>query len=434
MNNISWRFSRFSIAVLSDRSNLVLCNSFNGSLACVKASNVNFVLKAVHEGISSSEAQKPILAELIDQGYFVLYDIDEVGRAEIILKKEERLTGAHLIVLPNLTCNFRCQYCYEILSGEIMTTKIISAFIRHIQQAVKDWRWFNISWFGGEPLLSKEIIIDLLRQFCIIADQSETYFRSGITTNGYLLDTKTAEELISLRCKNFQITIDGPPEIHDKRRVLVNGGITYERILYNVLQLKTISEQFKVIIRVNYDSNSLSVLPTWIKSLKNQIGNDTRFVFSFHEIWDSQKSYYPRYQLCSYSQEKDTFDNTCLYSKEDVLNFVKRATPNGNVCYAAKKNNYVLLPGGQVLKCTAVLGEPINRVGQLFEDGKIIFDEEKLKMWENPKMRVESCNTCWYYPACRGISCPLGTLIGELKSPECPIGKFVIPKILKTCF
>lgn len=434
MNKTSWRFSRYAIAVISDRGNLVLYNSFYGSLARISEADACSVSKAMHDGISVSESQNPLLAQLIGQGFFALSNYDEMKHAEPILQEEECLWGANLIVLPNLSCNFRCQYCYERLTDEIMLPQMTSALIRYIKNILTECRWLNVSWYGGEPLMSDDTIINLLENICIIADQAGVYFRSGITTNGYLLDKKTAEKLISYRCNTFQITLDGPPEIHDQRRPLVNGGNTYDVIMKNILQLHTIMEEIKVIIRVNYDIDSLPFISEWISSLKEEIDYDERFKFSYHEIWDSQKFNYPKYQLCNYSKESNIFDNQLLYSQEDAYHFLKRATPNGNVCYAAKKNSFVILPSGKVLKCTAMLNEPLNIVGQLDENGKMNFDAENLKIWGKPKKRQKECNLCWYYPACRGYSCPIAELVSGLKDKNCPIGKHFIPKLLKACF
>lgn len=48
-------------------------------------------------------------------------------------------------------------------------------------------------------------------------------YQADIITNGFYLSRKNAELLASLGVKTAQITLDGPPDIHDTRRVPRNG-------------------------------------------------------------------------------------------------------------------------------------------------------------------------------------------------------------------
>ena len=59
-----------------------------------------------------------------------------------------------------------------------------------------------------------------------------------MTTNGFFLDKTMFDMLYKLKIYNYQITIDGEKEHHDKYRVTHNGKGTYDVIMSNLLNIK----------------------------------------------------------------------------------------------------------------------------------------------------------------------------------------------------
>jgi len=63
------------------------------------------------------------------------------------------------------------------------------------------------------------------------------------------------EENINLLAKgrvdHVQITLDGPMQFHNKRRVLINGGGTYDVILKNLYRLTQMLPDIGITIRMN---------------------------------------------------------------------------------------------------------------------------------------------------------------------------------------
>ncbi|WP_373468867.1 radical SAM protein [Acidianus infernus] len=84
-------------------------------------------------------------------------------------------------------------------------------------------------------------------------------------TNGSLLTRHVFEELKSLGLTHVQITLDGPKEVHDKRRYFVGGKGSYDIILKN---LKEIRDEVNVVLRVNIDVNNLDSFRDLLKDLK----------------------------------------------------------------------------------------------------------------------------------------------------------------------
>lgn len=109
------------------------------------------------------EAFGPFLDKMKRMGFVVNDDINEMDR---IKKKFEALTVPHqyfLMVLPTYECNLRCWYCiqkheYLFMSDEVLAN-IKRLIVRKLQDdSITD---LHLSWFGGEPLLAYDRVIDL---------------------------------------------------------------------------------------------------------------------------------------------------------------------------------------------------------------------------------------------------------------------------------
>lgn len=133
-------------------------------------------------------------------------------------------TGKHMVAKPlgvtlNITgkCNLRCKMC-GIWARDIERDDELSEVdILQLISDMKKWGINRISFSGGEPLLRKDIVFKIL-SLC-----QKYGIETGMVTNGWLLDEKTADELISLGISRISISIDGMGKTHDNIRG-VNGS------------------------------------------------------------------------------------------------------------------------------------------------------------------------------------------------------------------
>jgi len=172
--------------------------------------------------------------------------------------KKDYLRNLNLIL--NNSCNLKCQYCYANqgkynLPGQIMTfetaIKGINLVINSVQ--ANHGQYMKIGFFGGEPLLSINLIIKIVEYIKKLNLKFKTYYL--ITTNGTLLN----KEIIDFFSKNqFNITIslDGDEKINDKIRKFNNNKGTYNTIINHLPNLKQrINPQARITIsNHNYDS------------------------------------------------------------------------------------------------------------------------------------------------------------------------------------
>jgi uncharacterized protein len=162
-----------------------------------------------------------------------------------------------LILLPTEKCNFRCTYCYEDYALGRMPPSIIAGIKRLISNRSKKLKVLSISWFGGEPLLAKNIVLDIGTHAYNECKKNNTQFIAGITTNGYMLEPALLHQLISINHLNFQITLDGDEEWHNKTRIQANSKPTFDRIWNNLLLFKDIEQPFEVNLRLHVHKHNI---------------------------------------------------------------------------------------------------------------------------------------------------------------------------------
>ena len=427
-------FSKYSIAVRSNSNNLILCNSLYGSLARINSKSSSYILKLVDREVSSIDIDNPIVSTLIEQGFLVSNKVDEFQHVESLLSKEDASKSCNFTIVLNRTCNFNCSYCYEKITDEVMSSGVADAICKYIKTFSANGKLINISLFGGEPLISQNRIFQILRNLSQSKSLENAELKCGITTNGYLLNKKIAEKLVSYGCRFFQITLDGPPDVHNAKRPHCNRNGTYTAIVNNIRGLLDIKKKLKVTIRVNFDQFSYIYVLKWIDDIKAELNNDQRIEFSFHPIWNSEETICPKLNSSNRISLVEQTVSLLLASGKDAYTYIKKAKLNGDFCSAVNENKFVIIPNGSLLKCEAILDESSNKIGVLDKTGTPKYKIENLELWRKLPALNNDCNSCWYYPACRGVSCHIFNLKNMANEKICPLGKDAIPILIKNCF
>lgn len=98
-------------------------------------------------------------------------------------------------------CNLSCPHCYSAAERRARQ-EMSPADCFRIIDTLAEWEVKAIGWTGGEPLMRTELEE-------VIAYASERGIKSGITTNGILLDEKRATSLKEAGATFIQISLDG---------------------------------------------------------------------------------------------------------------------------------------------------------------------------------------------------------------------------------
>lgn len=175
----------------------------------------------------------------------------------------KRASGVHsFLFLITYDCNFRCQYCFESSTSKGGAEWTGETFSRSLTDVVyglvdkmdsQNSNKNRITLYGGEPLLKKNSPI----VHYIVENGVKRGYKFCAITNGYELDSYRdilGEGAVDL----LQITVDGGPEVHDRRRQHLSGVGSFYRIFDNICLALEMGSQ--VNLRVNLDEGNISAI------------------------------------------------------------------------------------------------------------------------------------------------------------------------------
>ncbi|MCM3699553.1 anaerobic sulfatase maturase [Paenibacillus macerans] len=148
-------------------------------------------------------------------------------------------------------CNLACDYCYYSTCGgkpgpkinridSAILDKFIKDYMEHSQGAA------NFAWQGGEPLLAGlEFFEEVVYRQALHAPP-HTIISNSLQTNATLINDRWAS---FFKTYNFLIgvSLDGPKEIHDARRVTSNGKGSFDRVMAGIEHLRKHQVDFNIL-------------------------------------------------------------------------------------------------------------------------------------------------------------------------------------------
>ena len=149
-------------------------------------------------------------------------------------------------------CNLGCGYCYAGDKFNRPMSRVTAE--RALDVAFEDRAdELQLSFFGGEPLLQWDLLVDVAREARRRALVHGTRLRMSVTTNGTLLNAERASLLDQLEVY-VGLSIDGIQEAHDAGRPRMGGGSSFHdtaRGLDVLLQRGTPFETISVVTPSN---------------------------------------------------------------------------------------------------------------------------------------------------------------------------------------
>ncbi|MEV4740156.1 radical SAM protein [Streptomyces sp. NPDC049555] len=289
----------------------------------------------------------------------------------------------HLIVLPTEHCNFRCTYCYEDFSIGRMSPPVVQGVKRLLDRRLDDLRTLHLSWFGGEPLLAADIVEDISSH--VVAGQAGRpglRYTGGMTTNGYLLDAAMVSRLARLGIREFQVSLDGPEEMHDRTRVRADGRGSYARLWRNLLAVRDGDAPVAVVLRVHLTPGNLAAMPDFLALLRDTFLADRRFSVLLKPVERLGGPHDATMDIIDKGSQSQILARleAILRTEEDGPRPAGRVS-GVPVCYAARANSLVVRADGRLAKCTVSLTDPANDLGRLRPDGTLAFRNDRLHPW-----------------------------------------------------
>lgn len=326
---------------------------------------------------------------MVNKGFIVEDDEDETQTLKNKYNYLRRPELYHMMILPTYQCNLRCWYCIQGHSDSWMSKETIAKVKRLVRQKLVDQNIsaFRLSWFGGEPLLNYPVVLELTTFCKSECKKAGKEFSSGITTNSTLLAPKRIEELRDAGIIDYQITIDGTREVHDKVKVL--GSLSAYDVAIN--NINEIAKHTHVNLRFNYTAKNLDpegIIRQLKDSLNKEILNNVSF--NLFKVW----------------QEGDDAIDVRKVDRLFLLGNQMGLRTNlfhTNFCYVDQHRFDCIFPNSKVGKCDNL--SPDEVYGTLTDKGTIEWDNENVKYAEPVLFSgvVEyECETCQYLPFCWG--------------------------------
>ncbi len=286
----------------------------------------------------------------------------------------------HLIIFPTEQCNFRCVYCYEDFEIGKMSPSLVASIKLLISHKIPKLKLLDLSWFGGEPLLAKDLVFELAEFSQNLAIKYNCKLSGEMTTNGLLLDVKTLTRLVNLQQNKFQISIDGDKEAHDKTRITRTGRGNFDKIWQRLVDVAATSLDFKITLRVHItDVNQKSVL-NFCNLYDQTLLFDSRFNLFFKAIENLGGNTDAINNLIGKNNAKDFANNLTKRYTNDCTTSNSDSRGKG-ICYASKPNSLAIRADGNLNKCTVALGDERNNIGKINPDGTLTINNHKYSSW-----------------------------------------------------
>ena len=302
--------------------------------------------------------------------------------------------------MTTLNCNFKCSYCFEKRKNNFLTKENQEGILQFIQNNSSKFKKVHVDWYGGEPLLGKNVISKLSKEIIDVCQKEKLIYDASITTNGYLLNTFSECEYEKYHIKSIQVTLDGDKDVHDSRRILMNGEGTFTKIVEN---LKKVPQGIEINLRVNVDIDNVDRVEKLFMRLKKE--SLTRCILSIKSVVSSKtnpcedkmlesemftKKLLPLYQKARAIGFRTVLFNPLMYFKNEF-------------CIVDYEHQYIVAPDGGVFKCGESYEEDDpSKIGSLNSNGKMDLNLIAVSNWMKDPFADEKCCNCKLLPLCWG--------------------------------
>lgn len=182
------------------------------------------------------------LAHKYDEGE-VSSTLESLTEREIIVPRPHARARGGTLACPPVTnlllnvaqdCNLRCAYCLAEEGGfgakrQNMSVSVARKAVDFLLRESGEAETCTLTFIGGEPMLNFEVIQDVVSYGQQQAARAGKKMKYAISTNGTLFDTDNVS-YIKENGIDVQVSLDGPPAVHDRFRVTTAGRASHRDI------------------------------------------------------------------------------------------------------------------------------------------------------------------------------------------------------------
>jgi len=398
------KFSKYNLLIPStNNEQYILFNTYKGS--CFEVDNS--VANIINE--TSLDALNVETKELFELAGVIIPD--EVNEQHMIAYNQNysKYNNPYhtSTILLTWDCNLKCTYCYQETgkNKEYLTMDRANRYIDFMLASVKQSNAKSVSiyLFGGEPLMNIEVgyyILEKIKSYC---EANNIIFSSHLITNGTLLTTEDIARLYLLNCRTIQITLDGLREVHDKRKIYVNGKGSFDEIM-SALHILNERNDIRTTIRVNIDKKNIM----HTRELLDYIGKNgealTNCDVFFGVIRNLDAACFNNSTNCLLDSEiNDVLYSLWNYAEKQGFKHNMKPRRRTLHCGTYYNNTYTVTPELDVYKCVVHAGVKEHLMGRIDEYGHLVDLTPAFYEWMTvDPFKNDSCKVCVYLPNCGG--------------------------------
>jgi len=392
------RESRYNIWVEKPDAAYVF-NARSGSLLRIDNDHYRSLRGFLDDG--TSDCPPRILANLVAGSMLVPDDADEIAvLARRYQAGRDNASRFALTIVTSLGCNFACPYCFEEKHPSIMDADVQEQVLGVLDDQMSRIGSFHVTWFGGEPLVGKKSLLALSDAFLGRCDAGGVAYDADIITNGYLLDAATCAELAARKVTSAQVGLDGPQDVHDRMRPLVNGKGSFAVILGN---LHHAVDHFPVSVRVNIDMGNFARVEELFRLLSDEGLGGKLSVYPGQIVGVRENPLAPSAGYCGcfsnqeFAQASQSF---VRMAAQYGLAAPALPSPTGAPCTAVRANELVVGSHGELYKCWNSVGNRQDVIGHI-SDYKNLNGRVGKWLAYDP-FGNDECRSCIALPVCMG--------------------------------
>lgn len=451
------RSNYYNILVpIEEEQEWILYNTLTGGMEVLNAGDGAFLSRLIDTSGSLDTEQvmaSPFLTYLYERDY--LTDEGEPEREKFVRNYvnkqaqhyDREVADIGLTIGTTITCNMGCAYCFEFekpnksLRSDANVDAIISYLEDMIAKApVKKWRKCLVVWYGGEPLINAGAIEKLSPKLLAFCEKHDIGYGANIITNGLLLNEKTWDILQRCHVNDLQITIDGPEELHNRKRPLkATRGENYKKILSNIAMMP---EGMEVTIRINVDRDIAARWDEFFNDLYNYGIWPQRYrSVNFAPSWLRPYEEITNNTASSYLTNEEFFDVQQDFRRKKVELYNKWAEANGlpkaklkwtlptfqeDCATWVSPYNVVIDPEGYIQKCWETIHDSKYHIHHVSEGWK---PKDFIPYSSYNKIELnDMCKNCQYLPVCDKLPCAFEA--SKTGKPVCSYWKTKLPESL----
>lgn len=264
------------------------------------------------------------------------------------------------------------------------------------------FKYLSLTLFGGEPMVNyqgSKYLLPKLKEFC---EKNKVLLGINMVSNGLLLNKSNLNFMIENDLKMIQITLDGPKNLHDKKRIYPNGNPTFDRIIDKLIFIRDNFPSLMVCIRINVDKENYEYIQELLIYLKEKKLNIMTVDFGI--IRDEATSCGNISNICYPDEELgEILYRLWSYAVKQGFNMKVIPSKRYTYCGLNRENSYTFSPDMNFYKCWEHLGDDEHNFGYLRDDGMLIVNNENYYDWMNKNpVEIAECASCKYLGSCGG--------------------------------